>query len=244
MELTSIIILESHQPGLFFHVVLKFNLLQQAAGFGAQYDESDWDGITRSSRIAVVQVNAWKIGGNMQDIISISDKILQKTTFRNRPQMLVATSTLFLSPYCWFCRKHWTPFFGFIFTHLECSRKKSSGLLDETSFVVKGIFWNRPMSSWTILDHAQNRRFRISAAGSANPIPATWETSAWPLISSHWLSETSEAKIINIFRSPLRLKLEEKILLLGDSDMLLVVQCFVFLLKDSVKKDKFLRKFF
>ena len=103
MELTSIIILESHQPGLFFHVVLKFNLLQQAAGFGAQYDESDWDGITRSSRIAVVQVNAWKIGGNMQDIISISDKILQKTTFRNRPQMLVATSTLFLSPYCWFC---------------------------------------------------------------------------------------------------------------------------------------------
>ena len=42
MELTSIIILESHQPGLFFHAVLKFNLLQQAAGFGAQYDESDW----------------------------------------------------------------------------------------------------------------------------------------------------------------------------------------------------------
>lgn len=41
MELTSVIILESHQPGLFFHVVLKFNLLQQAAGFGAQYD-SDW----------------------------------------------------------------------------------------------------------------------------------------------------------------------------------------------------------
>lgn len=34
-------ILESHQTGLFFHVVLKFNLLQQAAGLGAQYD-SDW----------------------------------------------------------------------------------------------------------------------------------------------------------------------------------------------------------